>query len=322
MRAIVIRSGHRFAWLGVPSPPVSRALASALPDGAASAILVKSLTARLYESFYCPGRVVAIGDTLGDLSTPADTALVATLSLANVGRGSWEPGWRVAGIEEGVFIVVRDGIRVWAEPSECRTSSGAPRIGTEVSIALPSELPALSPGFFTAVGDVDLQPESDDLIARLYFNVTCVGAPALVAEATSVLNRARVPFRMKVLDHPARFGRCDAAVVYLNASDVRHRRKLLRGLVRSCADELRARTPIFTKPLAPGVGLGEERGDARESFGMRRCRILAEALVDAHQHQLGDLPKRLLMVENHFANAGIDLKAPYLERGSEDGYSL
>ena len=86
-------------------------------------------------------------------------------------------------------------------------------MNAEVSIALPPELPALSPGFFTVVGDVDLAAKPDDLIARLYLNVSCAGAPTLVAEVTSALNRSRVPFRLKVVDHPERFPRRDSAVL-------------------------------------------------------------------------------------------------------------
>ena len=196
-------------------------------------------------------------------------------------------------------------------------------MSAEVSIALPPELPALSPGFLTVVGDVDLGAEQNDLIARLYFNVSCAGAPSLVAEVTSALDRARVPFRLKVINHPERFGRCDSAVLYLHASDFRRTRRLLRPAVEACAGQLQARTPVFTKPLGPGVGLAEERGGAgAESFGTRRCLLLAEGVVTAHEERIRDRRGRLAKVERCFADAGIDLDAPYLERGSEDGYSL
>jgi HopA1 effector protein family len=132
-----------------------------------------------------------------------------------------------------------------------------------------------------------------------------------------------VPFRLKVIDHPGRYARCDAAVLYLHASDFGRTRRLLRGAVEACVGELQSRTPVFTKPLAPGVGLGEERGGAgAESFGTRRCLLLAQGTVAAHEGRIRHLRGRLSTVERCFADAGIDLDAPYLERGSEDGYSL
>jgi hypothetical protein len=45
-------------------------------------------------------------------------------------------------------------------------------------------------------------------------------------------------------------------------------------------------------------------------------------VVRAHEEGIRDLRGRLRLVERHFADAGIDLDAPYLERGSNDGYSL
>jgi hypothetical protein len=275
---------------------------------------------RLYESFYSTGGVVTIGESAAGVGRPPDPSLVASLSEANAGRGSWGRGWRLEGVDEDRLIVSRDGIRVRVRRLECRPRRVAQRIGTELSVALPPELPALSPGFFTVLGDVDLPSVAPDLIVRLYFNVSYAGAAGLVAEITGTLNRARVPFRLKVVDNPDRFGRCDAAVLYLDADATHRRPPLFRRLVDGCSDGLQPRTPVFTRQVAPGVGLGEQRGDAAESFGMRRCRILAEGLVDAHERRIRDVEPRLLVVEHHFDEAGIDLDAPYLEEGSIDNY--
>jgi HopA1 effector protein family len=321
LQATVVRSRNRFAWLGETSPPLRPALASVLPDSTTRALLVRGLAGRFYESFYSTGGVVPAVDDGGRGSEPPDPALVAALATANAGHGSWQRGWHVTAVDADELVVTRDGVRVWARPSECRVPRGGLRIGAEVSLALPPALPALSPGFFTVVGDVDLAAGPHDLIARLYLNVTCDAAPMLVEEMTSALDRAGVPFRLKVVDHPERFARCDAAVLYLHAADLRRRRRLLRRAVEASAVGLNSPTPVFTKPLATGVGLGEERG-AGESFGMRRCLILAEAVLAAHERRIRDLGGRLLLVERHFADAGIDLDVPYLERGSEDGYSL
>jgi hypothetical protein len=321
VRAVVFRPRHRFAWLGESSPPLPRGIASALPESAARAVLLSRLRARLYESFYCPGGVEVVGRGVARASPWADPVLVEALSGANAGRGSWERGWRLDAADEDGLVVSRNGVRVRARRSECQLRGEAQR-GTELSVALPREWPALSPGFFTALGDVNLDLAAEDLAARLYFNVSCKGAPALVAAVTSALNRARVPFRFKVADHPERFGRCDAAVLYLKSADVRRQRQQLAGIVDACEGDLRGRTPVFTKPLAPGVGLAEERGDATESFGMRRCRVLAEGLMSAHERRIRGLHRRLLVIENHFTGAGIDLDAPYLEAESLDGYRL
>jgi hypothetical protein len=308
LEALTILSRHRFAWLGEPSPPLPRGIASALPESAARAYLTRRIRMRLYESFYCLGGVGTVGDGSPDVDRWADPGLVAALSAANTGHGSWEQGWRLEERRGDDLLISRDGLRVMARASQCRMAHD----GSRLAVALPRELPAWSPGFFTVVGDVNLDPPAHELIARLYFNVDSAGAPTVVSEVTSVLNDARVPFRLKVLDHPGRFGRCDAAVLYLPASDVR--RLPVADVAEACAAHLEPKTPVFTEPLAPGIGYGEERGDAAESFGARRCRLLAEAIVTAHEQRNRSLRARLARVERHFGAAGIDLDRPYLER--------
>jgi hypothetical protein len=321
LRAIVIRSGHRFSWLGDTSDALPTRLATALPAEIVRADLVRGLAKRLYESFYCEGRVVPVHAPGADTARP-DPAVVVALFAANAGRGTWERGWRLDAVEGGALVVARDGLRVWAPESECRIGGGALRLGAPVAVRLPSALPAISPGFFTVVGNADLAPGRGDLIARLYFNVSCAAGPALVARLTRMLNGACVRFRLKVVDHPDRFTRCDAAVVYLHAGDLRARRRLLSATVRAGSVELEPGTPAFTKRLADGVGIAEERVGGNDSFGMRRCRVVADAAIAAHELGIRDLPGRSRLVERHFADAGIDIDAPYLESGSEDVYAL
>jgi hypothetical protein len=317
VKALVVRSRHRFAWLGESSPALPRGVSSLLPEASARSLLLRAMRTRLYDSFYTSGGVAPIDASHGEEGNLPDTVLVSALTAANSGTGSWERGWTLEHAFGEDLLVSRNGVTVLARRAQCRMYDGE----AELSVVLPSELPALSPGFFTVVGDVNLDPRSDDLVGRLYFNVSSEGAAGLVGAMTSILNGARVPFRLKIADNSAGFRRCDAAVLYLHAADLR-RRRLLRQGVDACARNLRSRTPVFTKPLAPGVGLAEERGDAPESFGMRRCRILAEGILAGHEQRIRKLDERVRVVEQHFADAGVDLEAPYLETGSADGYSL
>ena len=54
---------------------------------------------------------------------------------------------------------------------------------------------------------------------RLYFHLAPAGAAPFVAAATRQLNAGRIPFRLKVLNDPSTFGRCDAGVLYLRSSN-------------------------------------------------------------------------------------------------------
>ena len=67
-----------------------------------------------------------------------------------------------------------------------------------------------------------------------------------------------------------------------------------------------------TLELAPGVGLAED-GGRRESFGARRCALLADAIVRAHAHGVTEAEARLAAVAARFAEDGVRIDAPYLE---------
>jgi hypothetical protein len=80
-------------------------------------------------------------------------------------------------------------------------------------------------------------------------------------------------------------------------------------------------TPLFAKPLARGLGFAEDPGNG-ESFGMSRCRLLAEALWSAWSRGVTDPADRLAEVERWFASHGLSLERPWLNRFSTDFYEL
>ncbi len=126
-----------------------------------------------------------------------------------------------------------------------------------------------------------------------------------------MLNRAGVAFVLKVVDNPAAFVRCDAAVLYLAG----FLQPELRQVVADCAPHLRATVPAFAKPLAAGVAVGEHRASLGGSFGSSRCRLVAEGIVDAYERRARDLDTRLEAVERRFAASGLSLRRPVSRGG-------
>jgi hypothetical protein len=146
----------------------------------------------------------------------------------------------------------------------------------------------------------------------VYWNVDAAAAPELVRLLTGGLNGAGVPFRMKVVDHPLRFDRCDAAVLYVPAPWFAETRGVVAGAAASLGRVLGRSTPAFTLPLVPGVGLAEDAGGST-SFGQRRCALLAEAVVVAHERREVHPEARLAVADERFAAEGVSLDEPYLE---------
>jgi hypothetical protein len=196
-------------------------------------------------------------------------------------------------------------------------------VGAAVALRRVKEHRAASPGFYTALGDVEQEISNEEIEVRVYFSVTAAGAVPLIAAATRYLNEAAVPFNLKIFDHPASFGRCDAAVLYLRRGEFGRARTSLRAIVSACGRHLRDATPVFAKPLTVGVALGEHRPSLGASFGTSRCRLVAQAIVDAEERSLKRLPERLSAVAGRFAGSGLNLDFPYLlSAASSDRYGL
>src|SRR5207249_725135 len=151
-------------------------------------------------------------------------------------------------------------------------------IGTSAAVRLPKELLNFSPGFYMALGDEPLPSQEQEALVRLYWHLVSEAAPLLIEHMTARLNRAHISFRLKVVNEPGRYTRCDAGVLYVARRHYDEVAALTFEVYERLSDELRPQVPAFTKQLAPGLGLAEEPGDG-ESFGMHRCRLLADGII-------------------------------------------
>lgn len=244
------------------------------------------------------------------------------LSLANCGRGTWEPGWEVVRPDDrGRIAVAKDGLTVYAQPEEFR-AEGAVAAGFKGRLKIGKEI-RVAPGFYFALGDADEDPHTPGgpPIVRLYFHVTAAGAARLLGELTRVLNAAAVPFRYKTLTDPRGYVRADAAVLYLGLRHYRRVERDVAELYRSTRRQLRKRVPRFTRALAPGLGVAEDPRNG-ESFGQNRCRLVALGLwraFDASARRRSDRDGSVAAV---FVEAGLDPLRPHLAAGSREHYEL
>jgi hypothetical protein len=154
-------------------------------------------------------------------------------------------------------------------------------------------------------------------LVRFYFHATSDGAPALVDYLTATLNRYQVPFRMKALSEPAMYQRSDAMVLYVSRRHYEITARLVLDIPSDIAGQLRSTTPFFTRPLQDGIGIAEDPNTG-ESFGMHRCRMVAEGIVDAWMQSDQSVEGRLAAIAARFAANGCNLHLPYLSPGSVD----
>ena len=157
-------------------------------------------------------------------------------------------------------------------------------------------------------------------MVRFYWHLSARAAVTFMAAITRPLNRRRIPFRTKVLSDPNGYGRADAGVLYLERRQAPQLGETLARVYREIASDLRPEVPLFCRPLAPGLGVAEDPGNAL-SFGQHRCRIAARALWVSFAR--GDVTpeQKAATCEEVVRAAEIDPAQPHLELGSSATYS-
>lgn len=245
----------------------------------------------------------------------------ADLARANRGQAFMDIGWVVETVPgDGSVIATKHAARRRFYPGEFltqRNPGGKPEAGDPILVHAPVEGRASpSDAFCFAFGEtVSPFGQSEDLI-RFYWNISADGAPSLVLLITGELNRFQIPFRFKCPWRESEYYRLDCAVLYVHKFYWPTVSKLARRIHARIAGNLCPGAPPLTRPLALGLSLAEDPGEGR-SFGMHRCTILARAALDLRGNLDAD---PLDTAIRHFREAGLDLRFPYLNPGSEDIY--
>jgi hypothetical protein len=170
----------------------------------------------------------------------------------------------------------------------------------------PRETLTAQYGHYVLVGPA-IPDASTGRQVRFYWNLGIDGAARFVAEIARRFDRARIPFQAKVPVHPLGYARTDTGVLYLCDEDVDASIDAILGTYDALGAALRAEVPMFTQPLAAGLSFAESPANG-DSFGMHRCDLIAEALVQAHRRELTDAGERLAVVRERLTKYGLDLE--------------
>ena len=320
--ATAVHSRTSYSWFGYRAGELPARTARAITREAARAYLLHSLQAQLYRDFYTRGYAAWPDESPGRMPVTGLTPFLQALSAANSGRGSHEGGWRVCGFAGDRVVVQRDGLSLWVKGDDV-VAEGSHEVAANaaVRVRLPKELLRLSPGYYMALGDRGLDSDIPAGLVRFYWNLRSETAPRFLACALGRLNEAGLAFRLKVVNDPDGYTRCDAGVLYVRKPDCPMALGIVATVYGEVGRELKSATPGFAKQLAAGLGLAEDPGDG-DSFGMHRCMLLAEGIVRAHEQGKTSLDDRLAVVAQCFLEAGLTLDAPFLNAGSIDWYAL
>lgn len=250
-----------------------------------------------------------------------DVEFYKQLHESNFGDGYFDPGWSVLREEtDGSLAVTKGGLRLHIERNKhLQPTEVAAVVGDSVPIKMPKNL--VQNGFYMAVSNV--ASESHENLVRVYFNFSPEGAVVVMGSLTRRLNAIPIFFHFKVLYNPDDYKRYDSGVLYFDKGNYEAVRQVLEAVYAENQSHFQPEVPLFTMQLAPGLGLAEEPNQkfgVQESFGMNRCQIVANGLLEAW-YQGDDSPERRMKgIVGQFSLLGIDLQRPYVNANSEDIY--
>ena len=154
---------------------------------------------------------------------------------------------------------------------------------------------------------------------RFYWNIEAEAAPAFLTAIGTGLDRRRIPFQAKVPADPKGYGRADCGVLYLDDEEAAAAIDLVQSVHAAISPHLRPATPLFARRLAPGLAWAEGPPGG-ESFGMQRCRLVAEGLVQAFERGARTAQARLGAVLERMRSYGLDLDAVERNPGTHYPY--
>jgi hypothetical protein len=243
----------------------------------------------------------------------------------NHGHGHYDSNWQVLRLEPDQSIAVtKNDLTLYVEP-DCYLKSNRKsiKVGDLISIWMPKN--RLKNGCYVAVSDLgeELITAENAQVGKIYFNFTPDGAIAIMDSLTQKLNCAEIPFNFQVIYNPSNFGRYDAATLHFQIQDYPQIHHILQRVYHQHQSHFQAEIPLFTKYLAPGLSLAEDpqqKFTPEESFGMHRCQIVANALLEAWEKGKNAIEDRMGIINQHFAQNLIDVQRPYLNPSSQDIY--
>ncbi len=259
---------------------------------------------------------------LNNTSFQVDWEFYEGLEKNNQGKGWWNHNYQIIKEEtDGSLQVKKKNITITIQREyHLHPEQRSATVGDIVSVYnLHSRL---IKDFYMAYGDIVRY--ADEPFISIYFNFSSQGALVFMKELTEKLNLKQIPFCFYVLYNPDRYGRYDSGILQIRKNYYNVVRSLLEILYTKNRSEFNHQIPILSKYIAPGIGLAEKPEKEftfQEGFGVNRCTIIAQALVEAHNNGDNSPELRMEYVLKHFANFGIDIECPYLNPNSEDIYS-
>jgi HopA1 effector protein family len=235
-----------------------------------------------------------------------------TLHENNLGSGYLDPGWQIIEItEDRTLGATKNELTLYLTPErDLPPHHRDAKVGDTVSIHLPKNL--VGQDTYIAVGSEGM-PSLQYPTLDFYFNLTPTGAVALLRECTTKLDRLAIPFTLSILHHPDLYHRCDTATLRFAASNYDKVQPLAIDFCQQHQPECRSILPMFVLPLAQGLGMGE-LPLPQDNFGLHRCELVAEAIVESYLAGQQSIEDKITAVERVFTESRFFFDRPHIDR--------
>jgi HopA1 effector protein family len=238
-----------------------------------------------------------------------DVDFYRQLEQSNPSHGYIDRDWKIlAETDFGELIVVKDGLNLHLNRQQHlpKDLQGAD-IGDIVSIYLPHNL--VGQDTYIIVGDFGSPDRARSI--QVYFNFTPSAAISISQALTHELNQLGIPFQFAILHNPTLFHRYDCGTLWLPQTGYLAAQTVVTNIYRAHQSEFSANIPLFTRQLAPGLGIAEVP-TILSSFGMQRCELLATGLLAAMDQGKTVAADKLGTIRQEFTTAGIEWLQPDL----------
>ncbi|MDJ0734773.1 MAG: T3SS effector HopA1 family protein [Nostocaceae cyanobacterium] len=250
----------------------------------------------------------------------------------NKGQGWYHPSFHILRQEtNGSIIAEFDNGILQIKREHLPLALQSATVNDAISIFLPSSF--IHKSRYRTTGDCfgGLPPAKTFLYTILiYFNFSPEAAVSAMNYITTKFNEIKLPFVFEVLHNPLnyRFYNSGVLKVLSEQYDSSQYQQFILPVLQKIYEEnnFRDQVPIFTKVLAPGIGLAE-----RPHLGLKfrnlldsegnYCEFVADALLEAHKNGDESSEARMKYIIQYFEHLGIDLERPYLNPNSEDIYT-
>lgn len=260
-------------------------------------------------------------------SIGVDWEFYAQLDNCNNSRGWYHPDFLViSSLGDDRLKVKYDGnILTVSKKHHLHPMHANAKVGELVSILLPSH--RIKNEFYVAFSDTSDEFDSiqEESFAKnsvyAYLNFQSSAAINALNFFSLNLNKEKILHSFQILHNPLNYNRRYVAILRFDRSAYDQISFYIHNfhLQHSCFFE--NTVPILTKTIMPGVAVSERPND-ESSFGLNRCRIIANAIADEFRYGNGTIESKTKFIIKSLEESYVDVNKPYLNPNSEDIYKV